>query len=488
MVEIRVVNPPPESGLSTLFSADNLPGDYSVIEWSFGDGGSGLGARPTHVYEQPGEYEVTVTVETVLRGIQSTLAEDSLTVDVIPLGGQAPADDPVDDPPENGADPTPGTTRDEFLGIVPATASEGNGIGSDTPGIQPREKAKAQVRRESDGETLDFFFQAPADPGIYERRVDFGDVDTVATYEVEPFPDDADTGGGGTAPDPDPGPGPLLSIPKPTLESVTIPVAGQTITVPSFLTFGSETFDVRLPSFDAYLRTANLGFDLSSVGFRLDQLTDTVDDLVVDVETLGETVAELQDTEIVQGIQDRIDGLRSELTGSVQQLQQEIDQAFRDARGLFREVDSRLTRLVNGLEADVRELRQTVFQEVDQAVQTVTGQIDAAIAGLRAELLPEALDPRALRERIRREVRAVLPVTFAEIGQAVTDIQGLVNDEALSSFLSDPRSYVFTAFRTEFESRIGNGLLGTLRRLADRILESALSDETKQRLRDRAKE
>jgi len=79
-------------------------------------------------------------------------------------------------------------------------------------------------------------------------------------------------------------------------------------------------------------------------------------------------------------------------------------------------------------------------------------------------------------------------VTFAEIGQAVTDIQGLVNNKTLSSFLSDPRGYVFAAFRTEFESRIGNGLLGTLRRLADRILESALSDETKQRLRDRAKE
>jgi PKD repeat protein len=484
MVEIRVVSPVPEADVPTLFAAESLPGDYADITWSFGDGGTGTGTRPSHEYAEPGEYTVEVDVFQGSGFSQSLAAEDRITVDVIPLGGQAPADDPVDEPPESGIDPTPGTSRDKFLGIAPATAAEGNGIGSDTPGIQPREKAKAQVRRESDGETLDFFFQAPAEPGIYERRVDFGDVDTTATYEVEPFPDDTDTGGGGTAPDPEPGPGPLLSIPKPTLESVTIPVAGQTITVPSFLTFGSETFDVRLPSFDAYLQTANLGFDLSSVGFRLDQLTDTVDDLVFDVETLGETVAELQDTEIVQGIQDRIDGLQSELAGSVQDLRQEIDQAFRDARGLFREVDSRLTRLVNGLESDVRELRQTARREIDQALQTATDQIDQAIEGLRLDLLPEALDPRALSETIRREVRAVLPVTLPEIGQAVADTQELVNDEALSSFLSDPAGYVLNAVLSEARRRASPDLAGRLGRIIDRLLEEAIDPEVKQRLNE----
>jgi len=151
MVEIRVVNPPPESGLSTLFSADDPPTLYSEVNWSFGDGGTATGTRPTHTYEEPGEYTVEVDVFQGEGFNQSVAAEDSLTIQVESPGAQQPPDDRGDEPPENGADPTPGTSRDEFLGIVPATAAEGNGIGSDTPGIQPREKAKAQVRRESDG-------------------------------------------------------------------------------------------------------------------------------------------------------------------------------------------------------------------------------------------------------------------------------------------------------------------------------------------------
>lgn len=57
-----------------------------------------------------------------------------------------------------------------------------------------------------------------------------------------------------------------------------------------------------------------------------------------------------------------------------------------------------------------------------------------------------------------------------------------------TGLLEDPPGYVFTAVVAEFESRIGDGLLGTLRRLVNSILESALSEETKQRLRDRAEE
>jgi hypothetical protein len=57
-----------------------------------------------------------------------------------------------------------------------------------------------------------------------------------------------------------------------------------------------------------------------------------------------------------------------------------------------------------------------------------------------------------------------------------------------AGLLEDPPGYVFTAVVAEFESRIGDGLLGTLRRLVNSILESALSEETRQRLRDRAEE
>lgn len=57
-----------------------------------------------------------------------------------------------------------------------------------------------------------------------------------------------------------------------------------------------------------------------------------------------------------------------------------------------------------------------------------------------------------------------------------------------AGFLEDPPGYVFTAVVAEFESRIGDGLLGTLRRLVDKLLDAALADETRQRLRDRARD
>jgi PKD domain len=45
-------------------SKDDDPGDESQFEyaWSFGDGQSGSGRTPSHVYPQPGDYSVTLTV------------------------------------------------------------------------------------------------------------------------------------------------------------------------------------------------------------------------------------------------------------------------------------------------------------------------------------------------------------------------------------------------------------------------------------------
>jgi PKD repeat protein len=486
MVEIRVVSPVPEADVPTLFAAESLPGDYADITWSFGDGGTGTGTRPSHEYAEPGEYTVEVDVFQGAGFSQSLAAEDRITVDVIPLGGQAPVDDPVDEPPESGIDPTPGTSRDELLGIVQATAAEGNGIGSDTPGIQPQEKAKAQVRRESDGKVFDFFFQAPAEPGVYERAVDFGDVDTTATYEVEPFPDDADTGGGGTAPEPEPGPGPLLSIPKPTLESVTFSILGQDITIPEFLTFGSETFDVRLPSFSAYLQTANLGFDLSEIGFRVDQLTSSVDDVEQDIAALQERVETAVDRQVI----DRIDRTIQTVQGELREVESQARRAISEAESAFAEAQDAVGEAVAQAQAEIDQAVAGVSRElggqIDRLRRDVTDLIDREVQSLRSELLGVATDLEAFQTRVDDRIRGLLPVTPAAIEQAVADVRELRADEAFQSFLSDPRNYVFATFRTEFESRIGDGLLGTLRRILNSILESAISDDTRQRLRDRA--
>jgi len=140
--------------------------------------------------------------------------------------------------------------------------------------------------------------------------------------------------------------------------------------------------------------------------------------------------------------------------------------------------------LIDGLRADLEAARQELGDQIDQTLQTATGQIDQAIEGLRLDLVPEALDPRALSETIRQEVRAVLPVTLPEIGQAVADIQELVNDEALSSFLSDPAGYVLNAVLSEARRRASPDLAGRLGRIIDRLLEEAIDPEVKQRLNE----
>jgi hypothetical protein len=63
-------------------------------------------------------------------------------------------------------------------------------------------------------------------------------------------------------------------------------------------------------------------------------------------------------------------------------------------------------------------------------------------------------------------------VTLPEIGQAVADIQELVDDEALSSFLSEARR------------RASPDLAGRLGRIIDRLLEEAIDPEVKQRLNE----
>ncbi len=48
---------------SSAGTKDDDPGDTLTYEWNFGDGSAGSGAQnPTHTYEQPGDYQATLTV------------------------------------------------------------------------------------------------------------------------------------------------------------------------------------------------------------------------------------------------------------------------------------------------------------------------------------------------------------------------------------------------------------------------------------------
>jgi PKD domain len=83
-------------GFDAAPSHDADPGDESMFTyaWSFGDGASGSGRDPSHVYAQPGDYQVTLTVTDPM-GLQ---ASASHVISVAPgsgAGGTAPGGDAV---------------------------------------------------------------------------------------------------------------------------------------------------------------------------------------------------------------------------------------------------------------------------------------------------------------------------------------------------------------------------------------------------------
>ena len=58
-------------------------GAVNAFSWNFGDGGSGGGEAPTHVFERPGSYTVTLTITGDARGSCGALDTDETTVTVV---------------------------------------------------------------------------------------------------------------------------------------------------------------------------------------------------------------------------------------------------------------------------------------------------------------------------------------------------------------------------------------------------------------------
>lgn len=54
----------PSAGTAVNFTAEatDPDGEVESFQWEFGDGGSAGGRTPTHTFEAPGSYNVTVTV------------------------------------------------------------------------------------------------------------------------------------------------------------------------------------------------------------------------------------------------------------------------------------------------------------------------------------------------------------------------------------------------------------------------------------------
>ena len=88
--------------LEVQFSASGLDPDGGAplrYRWTFGDGGSALGAQPVHTYTAPGEYEATVTVT----DDEGDTGTDTVPVTVTAPGNRPPQVDAAADPARGGA-------------------------------------------------------------------------------------------------------------------------------------------------------------------------------------------------------------------------------------------------------------------------------------------------------------------------------------------------------------------------------------------------
>ena len=63
--------------------SSDADGAVNAFSWNFGDGSSGGGERPTHVFERPGTYTVTLTITGDARGSCGALDTAETTVTVV---------------------------------------------------------------------------------------------------------------------------------------------------------------------------------------------------------------------------------------------------------------------------------------------------------------------------------------------------------------------------------------------------------------------
>ncbi len=93
---IAVSDASPDPGTDVQFDGTDSDGEIAAYAWDFGDGTTAEGGVVTHAYDDDGEYEVTLTVETADGDSDSTATtihvggRDGITVDGAFAPYQAP--------------------------------------------------------------------------------------------------------------------------------------------------------------------------------------------------------------------------------------------------------------------------------------------------------------------------------------------------------------------------------------------------------------
>ncbi|WP_415381688.1 Ig-like domain-containing protein [Halosimplex sp. TS25] len=157
-----------DQGAATTFDASASSDNVGIdeYEWDFGDGNTATGRTPTHTYDDPGTYTVTLTATDAAGNADSDTLTVTVEDTVPPAAPSAPALAPASDSGESSTDgvtneTTPTITgtaeanavvevRSDLDGTLGTTTADGDGDWSFTPGTALSEGAHTVTARATD--------------------------------------------------------------------------------------------------------------------------------------------------------------------------------------------------------------------------------------------------------------------------------------------------------------------------------------------------
>jgi hypothetical protein len=521
MVNIRQVDPPAEAGATAFFRATfddgERPEGNLSFSWSFQPGGIKFGREVNLQFDQPGSVLVRVTVDRV-RADDSEERVDRATKQITVEEEFTPPDTGGDDGDDDGDDdtggagqpyPEPTIGKNEFAnGIAPDFFGEEGitsvrrgptffdlravldqdgddeiSVGDTVFGVIDQKNVTAfgpNVRRRLERERT---IPKTRDPGE-KVRLSFRGGDLTTTIEL--------SGEGGptgprekpAVPEPKAGDAPTIDIPLPSLQYETFDFVFGLKEIPVGLGLGPDTFEVRLPPFDTYVQSAELGFNFSGLGTFINSVNADIDRLQRKVGNLqaeaGGAVDALTPTDLTRLVNDPASEVRSVIDRVAQAAEdaaKEADRSLRSLRGTIQEE-------VSGIRATAETAATEVTGLIDRLPNNIPALINEEVQNVREGLLPEAVNATSLNQAIESQVKAVLPVTLDQLQKAVNRVEELGRSEALQSFLENPAGYVLDAVFSEARRRVGEGLGSRIRRLLAALLEAQVSPEAKERLNE----
>lgn len=176
-------------------------------------------------------------------------------------------------------------------------------------------------------------------------------------------------------------------------------------------------------------------------------------------------------------IRPRIREVRRELADATNRLQAEVSDVRQRVDGITDQVDRRVDTAL--------DTAQRRLDRLDERVDSTTARLDQRLSEARTTLR-QRIDDQV--DSLRAEVTDVTETVDRRIDEATESVRQEVFDQLPSGLIADPVRWSFSTTIGHIEAEVGNGITDQIAAVIELLVEEALSDETRQRLQERADE